>query len=186
MTHMYGVQEVAAMAPLLFWNGLPGQLGALGVVHGPTTEYAITGAGYMRADCSWIAAARIPQIWPNRRVNIAPDFVVEVRSMYSSFDDLEEKMKAWILMGAQLALLMDPYNRLYEFFSAAPIGGAPPMIPGSIPVAGAPGIYRSTNLFPPLTAPPTGYGPNFIIAPPPTSNLALAGFQGFNLNLFPV
>ena len=64
-------------------------------------------------DLSWVSDERMPDVprpW-RTKLEIVPDFVVEVRSPGQSVTLQQEKMREWIDGGVRLGWLIDPFDR---------------------------------------------------------------------------
>ncbi len=66
-------------------------------------------------DCAWVSAERYAQVSAEEEegefLQVAPDFVVEVRSFSDRIAKLKKKMTdSWLKNGVRLAWLIDPYS----------------------------------------------------------------------------
>jgi len=74
-------------------------------------------------DCAWVSPERYAQVTPEEEesdfLQVAPDFVVEVRSQSDRISKLKKKMSdAWIKNGVRLGWLIDPYNEKAYIYRA--------------------------------------------------------------------
>ena len=70
-------------------------------------------------DAAWILKSRLALLapeTPDKFWHIAPDFVVEIRSLTDKLPVLHTKMEEWIVSGVQLAWLIDPERRAVEVY----------------------------------------------------------------------
>lgn len=93
-------------------------------------------------DAAWILKDRlatvVPQT-PDKFWRIAPDFVVEIRSISDKLPVLRAKMEDWVESGVALAWLIDPERRAVEVYtkgSAAVILESPESVSADAPPIG--------------------------------------------------
>lgn len=105
-----GNREAKAVAYLL--NYVESQ--DLGKVFGPSTGFKLANCAIRSPDAAFIAKGRLPENWDEGEdgfINIAPDFVIEIRSKTDSLDMLKEKMREYIDNGVKLGWLFDRKNQ---------------------------------------------------------------------------
>jgi Uma2 family endonuclease len=68
-------------------------------------------------DAAWVRYQRWEALGPDAQDEIlylCPDAAFEIRAKTSRPSELQEKMRAYLANGAQLAVLIDPYDRTVE------------------------------------------------------------------------
>lgn len=96
------------------------QIGNWWVAHGQgrvfdsSSGFRLPDGSTLSPDASYVSAERLQGL-PKGALRgfpqICPDFVIELRSESDSLEDLKNKMDDWIANGADLAWLVDPYDR---------------------------------------------------------------------------
>lgn len=96
------------------------QIGNWWVAHGrgrvfdSSSGFRLPDGSTLSPDASYVSAERLQSL-PKGALrgfpHVCPDFVIELRSESDSIEDLQDKMDDWIANGAQLAWLIDPYER---------------------------------------------------------------------------
>ena len=89
----------------------------LGEATGATSGYSLPDGGLLVPDAAWISDERLAsiagiEIEPTKPLPVAPDFVLEVRSLSQNIRDQQEKMERWMANGVRLGWLIDPYDAL--------------------------------------------------------------------------
>lgn len=105
-----GNREAKAGAYLLTWVETQG----LGEVFGPSTGFKLANSAVRAPDTAFVAKGRLPEGWDEREdefLNLAPDFVIEIRSKTDSLKTLKAKMQEYIANGVRLGWLIDRKNR---------------------------------------------------------------------------
>lgn len=105
-----GNREIKAGAYLLFWV----ESQDLGEVFGPSTGFRLPNTAVRSPDAAFVAKGRLPENWDQQEdafINLAPDFVIEIRSKNDSLVKLKAKMSEYITNGVQLAWLIDRQNQ---------------------------------------------------------------------------
>ncbi|MEP0878527.1 Uma2 family endonuclease [Funiculus sociatus GB2-M2] len=103
-----GNREAKAGAYLLSWVDHD-----LGEVFGPSTGFKANTA-IKSPDAAFVARGRLAQNWDEREdgfLNLAPDFVIEIRSKTDSLQTLQAKMGEYIDNGVRLGWLFDRQNQ---------------------------------------------------------------------------
>lgn len=106
-----GSREIAANAPLWFWNRQTN----LGKIYGPSTGIKLPDGSTKQADAAWVSNEKLARLnaaqLDSSFLPLAPDFVIEVRSETDKLEVVQAKMtNAWIANGVRLAWLIDPYE----------------------------------------------------------------------------
>ena len=105
-----GNREAKAVAYLLTWV----ESHDLGEVFGPSTGFKLENSSIKAPDAAFVAKGRLPEGWDEGEdefLNLAPDFVIEVRSKTDSLETLKAKMQEYIDNGVRLGWLIDRKNR---------------------------------------------------------------------------
>ena len=108
-----GNQEIARQ--LGNWSVAKGQ----GRVFDSSTGFRLPDGSTLSPDASYVSEERLRSL-PKGALRgfpqICPDFVIELRSESDALQDLKDKMNDWIVNGAQLGWLIDPYDRQVLIF----------------------------------------------------------------------
>ncbi|WP_375469648.1 Uma2 family endonuclease [uncultured Nostoc sp.] len=105
-----GNREIKAGAYLLNWV----ESQDLGEVFGPSTGFRLANSAVRAPDAAFVAKGRLPEGWDEEEdkfINLAPDFVIEIRSKNDSLAKLKAKMEEYIANGVQLGWLIDRKNQ---------------------------------------------------------------------------
>ncbi|WP_445634456.1 Putative restriction endonuclease domain-containing protein [Nostoc sp. DSM 114161] len=105
-----GNREIKAGAYLLNWV----ESQDLGEVFGPSTGFRLANMAVRSPDAAFVAKGRLPEGWDEQEdkfINLAPDFVIEIRSKNDSLAKLKAKMEEYIANGVQLGWLIDSKNQ---------------------------------------------------------------------------
>ncbi|MBW4555462.1 MAG: Uma2 family endonuclease [Trichormus sp. ATA11-4-KO1] len=105
-----GNREIKAGAYLLAWV----ESQDLGEVFGPSTGFKLANTAVRAPDAAFVAKGRLPENWDQQEdafINLAPDFVIEIRSKNDSLAKLKAKMSEYIANGVQLGWLIDRQNQ---------------------------------------------------------------------------
>ncbi|MCC5635217.1 Uma2 family endonuclease [Nostoc sp. CHAB 5844] len=105
-----GNREIKAGAYLLVWV----ESQDLGEVFGPSTGCKLANTAVKSSDAAFVAKGRLPENWDLQEdafINLAPDFVIEIRSKNDSLPKLKAKMAEYIANGVQLGWLIDRQNQ---------------------------------------------------------------------------
>ncbi len=111
-----GRREAKLVGQLDRWDSAHGG----GVVFGPSTGFHLPDGSLLSPDASWLRKERWEGLTHGQREGFAPlcpDAVFEVASRSDSLSDLRAKMRAYIVNGARLAVLIDPRRRAVEIYS---------------------------------------------------------------------
>ena len=103
-----GQRELRVASALMFWADADGR----GEANGSNAGWNLPDGSTLSPDACWTDKRRTAAFTPEqteRYLPICPDFIVEVRSQSDSLKPLKAKMEAWIVNGAQLAWMIDPY-----------------------------------------------------------------------------
>ena len=105
-----GNREIKAGAYLFNWV----ESQNLGEVFGPSTGFRLANTAVRAPDAAFVAKGRLPQGWDQQEdkfINLAPDFVIKIRSKNDSLAKLKAKMEEYIINGVQLGWLIDSKNQ---------------------------------------------------------------------------
>lgn len=97
-------------AEIVFWN----RVHKLGVTFDSSTGFTLPNGAERAPDTAWIRKERWDALSPlekKRFAQIAPDFVLELRSEDQSLSELREKMDEYMDCSCRLGWLIDPQNR---------------------------------------------------------------------------
>ncbi|MGF2036449.1 MAG: Uma2 family endonuclease [Nostoc sp. CmiVER01] len=105
-----GNREIKAGAYLLTWV----ESQDLGEVFSSSTGFRLANTAVRSPDAAFVAKGRLPEGWDQEEdkfINLAPDFVIEIRSKNDSLAKLKAKMEEYISNGVQLGWLIDSKNQ---------------------------------------------------------------------------
>ncbi|MHC5934139.1 Uma2 family endonuclease [Nostoc sp.] len=105
-----GNREIKAGAYLFNWV----ESQNLGEVFGPSTGFRLANTAVRAPDAAFVAKGRLPEGWDQQEdkfINLAPDFVIEIRSKNDRLAKLKAKMEEYIINGVQLGWLIDSKNQ---------------------------------------------------------------------------
>ncbi|HEY9691006.1 MAG TPA: Uma2 family endonuclease [Oculatellaceae cyanobacterium] len=105
-----GNREVKAGAYLLLWV----ENNDLGEVFSASTGFKLANNAVRSPDVAFVAKGRLPEGWDegeDQFLNLAPDFVIEIRSKTDSLETLKAKMQEYIAHGVKLGWLIDRKNQ---------------------------------------------------------------------------
>ncbi|MBD2676592.1 MULTISPECIES: Uma2 family endonuclease [Nostoc] len=105
-----GNREIKAGAYLLNWV----ETQDLGEVFSSSTGFRLPNTAVRSPDAAFVAKGRLPEGWDEQEdkfINLAPDFVIEIRSKNDSLAKLKAKMEEYIANGVQLGWLIDTKNQ---------------------------------------------------------------------------
>lgn len=105
-----GNRKAKAGAYLLTWV----ENQDLGEVFGPSTGFKLANTAVRSPDAAFVAKGRLPEDWDRKEdqfLDLAPDFVIEIRSKSDSLEQLKAKMKEYIANGVRLGWLIDRQNQ---------------------------------------------------------------------------
>ncbi len=105
-----GNREIKAGAYLLNWV----ESQDLGEVFSSSTGFRLANTAVRSPDVAFVAKGRLPEGWDQEEdkfINLAPNFVIEIRSKNDSLTKLKAKMEEYISNGVQLGWLIDSKNQ---------------------------------------------------------------------------
>ncbi|QSJ18414.1 Uma2 family endonuclease [Nostoc sp. UHCC 0702] len=105
-----GNREAKAGAYLFNWV----ESQDLGEVFSPSTGFRLANTAVRAPDAVFVAKGRLPQGWDQQEdkfINLAPDFVIEIRSQNDSLEKLKAKMVEYTANGVRLGWLIDRQNQ---------------------------------------------------------------------------
>ncbi len=104
------VKNMEISAELYLWNREVGD----GTVLESSGGVILRDGSLRSPDAAWISKAKWTALSPGQREGYAPvcpEFIIELLSPSENRTDAHEKMQMWIRNGAELAWLIDPYQR---------------------------------------------------------------------------
>ncbi|KAB8333351.1 Uma2 family endonuclease [Scytonema tolypothrichoides VB-61278] len=105
-----GNRELKAGAYLLNWV----ESQNLGEVFSSSTGFRLPNTAVRSPDAAFVAKERLSEGWDEQEdkfINLAPDFVIEIRSKNDSLEKLKAKMEEYIDNGVKLGWLIDRQNQ---------------------------------------------------------------------------
>lgn len=90
-----------------------------GLVFSSTTGFVLPDGAFVLPDAAWLRRARWEALGPDAQdeiLHLCPDAAFEIRAKSSRPAELREKMRAYVANGAQIAVLIDPYERSVEVY----------------------------------------------------------------------
>lgn len=102
----------------------------LGRVSDSNGGYTLPDSSMRAPDVAWISNERLATVLPSdlkKFAHVCPDFVIELMSESDELEDLQEKMKKWIINGTRLGWLIDPKSR-QSYIYRAEVGKVSPEI----------------------------------------------------------
>ena len=85
-----------------------------GIVFDSSTEFRLPNGAMRSPDVSWVRRSRWEELTDEEQEEfppLCPDFVLELRSPSDRLSVLKAKMEEYIEQGAELGLLLDPFER---------------------------------------------------------------------------
>jgi len=110
-----GRREANLISQLERWA----QRGNHGAVFSPTTGFRLPMGEFYLPDAAWVRRERwdaLPSDARDEFLYLCPDAAFEIRAKSSRLGDLRNKMRAYLANGAQIAVLIDPYERTVEIY----------------------------------------------------------------------
>lgn len=105
-----GNREAKAIAYLLHWV----ETHQLGEVFSSSTGFKLPNSAIRSPDVAFVATDNLPQAWKEKEdefLNLAPDFIIEIRSKSDSLSKLKAKMEEYRDNGVKLGWLIDPQHK---------------------------------------------------------------------------
>ncbi|NJM71214.1 MAG: Uma2 family endonuclease [Scytonema sp. RU_4_4] len=105
-----GNREIKAGAYLLNWV----ESQDLGEVFSSSTGFKLPNTAVRSPDAAFVAKERLSEDWDEQEdkfINLAPDFVIEIRSKNDSLEKLKTKMEEYIANGVKLGWLIERQNQ---------------------------------------------------------------------------
>lgn len=105
-----GNREAKAIAYLLTWV----ESNNLGEVFSSSSGFKLNNGAIRSPDVAFVARGNLSVDWDkgeDKFLNLAPDFVIEIRSKTDSLPVLQEKMQEYLANGVKLAWLIDRYSQ---------------------------------------------------------------------------
>ncbi len=90
-----------------------------GVAFDSSTGFRLPDGALFAPDASWVRRERLDALTPEQRKRfgpLCPDAAFEIRSESNTVAELQEKMRAYLSNGAQVAVLIDPYGHTVEVY----------------------------------------------------------------------
>jgi Uma2 family endonuclease len=110
-----GSREADYIVDLGNWNRQSG----LGKVFSSSTLFKLPGGGDRSPDAAWVEPSRWQALTPEQRQKfppIAPDFIIELRSLTDSLKALQEKMQEYMDSEVQLGWMFNPQDQQVEIY----------------------------------------------------------------------
>lgn len=110
-----GNREADLIADLVFWN----RQTKLGYTFSSSTIFKLPNGADRSPDAAWIRRERWEALTPEQRKKfppIAPDFIIELRSLSDDLATLRNKMQEYLDAGVQLAWLINPQQQQVEVY----------------------------------------------------------------------
>jgi Uma2 family endonuclease len=114
-----GGESGKAEADLIIDLGLWNRQTDLGIVFSSSTGFKLPNGANRSPDAAWVTRQRWDALTPQQRRKfppIAPDFVIELRSITDSIEELRSKMQEYIENGVRLGWLIDPQTQAVEIY----------------------------------------------------------------------
>ncbi len=105
-----GNREAKASAYVFNWV----EKNDLGEVFSSSTGFKLANSAVRSPDVAFVAKNRLPSGWKEAEdefFNLAPDFIIEIRSKSDSLTKLKAKMQEYYENGVKLGWLIDPQNK---------------------------------------------------------------------------
>ncbi|MBW4634744.1 MAG: Uma2 family endonuclease [Iphinoe sp. HA4291-MV1] len=105
-----GNREIKAGAYLFNWV----ESHDLGEVFSSSTGFRLPNTAVRSPDAAFVSKGRLSEGWDEQEdkfINLAPDFVVEIRSKNDSLEKLKTKMEEYIANGVKLGWLIERQNQ---------------------------------------------------------------------------
>jgi Uma2 family endonuclease len=110
-----GNREADLIIDLGIWNRQTG----LGFTFSSSTIFKLPNGSDRSPDAAWIIAERWQALTPEQRRKfppIAPDFVMELRSVPDNLETLQAKMREYLDAGVKLGWLINPQQQQVEIY----------------------------------------------------------------------
>jgi Uma2 family endonuclease len=129
-----GVYGAEVIRQLSDWN----LAARKGVVFG-LAGFTLIDQSILLADVSWMSNEKwqtVSEEDRDRFSRVCPQFVIQIRSPGESVKKLKSKMELWIKNGAELAWLIDPFNKNYSIYRPSPKNAARELSEGRVIIIG--------------------------------------------------
>jgi Uma2 family endonuclease len=110
-----GKWEASLITDLSIWN----RQTQLGEVFSSSTIFILPNGAKRSPDAAWVELSRWNALSPKEQGKyppLAPDFVIELRSLTDSLSELQAKMLEYIANGVRLGFLINPQDRQVEIY----------------------------------------------------------------------
>lgn len=110
-----GNSELELGGELFVWN----RQTRLGKIFSSSTVFVLPNGAQRSPDAAWVELSRWEALTPEQRTKfppLAPDFVIELRSVTDRLPPLQEKMEEYRSNGVRLGLLINPKNKQVEIY----------------------------------------------------------------------
>jgi Uma2 family endonuclease len=141
-----GRSELRLGAKVYNWN----EASELGYTFSSSTVFKLPDGSKRSPDVAWVEASRWNVLTAEERCKfppIAPDFVIELRSLSDQLKPLQEKMLEYLKNGVRLGFLIDPKNQRAEIYrpkQSVEVRSLPAMLSGEEVM---PGFELTIDLF---------------------------------------
>jgi Uma2 family endonuclease len=110
-----GKREASLITDLSIWN----RQTRLGEVFSSSTIFILPNGAKRSPDAAWVELSRWNDLSSKEQGKyppLAPDFVIELRSLTDSLSELQEKMLEYMANGVQLGFLINPQDQRVEIY----------------------------------------------------------------------
>jgi Uma2 family endonuclease len=110
-----GKREASLITDLSIWN----RQTQLGEVFSSSTIFTLPNGAKRSPDAAWVELSRWNALSLKEQGKyppLAPDFVIELRSLTDSLSELQAKMLEYIANGVRLGFLINPHDRQVEIY----------------------------------------------------------------------
>ncbi len=110
-----GKREADLITDLNLWN----RQTELGVVFSSSTGFKLPNGADRSPDAAWVKLERWEALTPEQRrkfPQLAPDFVIELRSASDELKPLQDKMQEYLENGIRLGWLINPQDQQVEIY----------------------------------------------------------------------
>ncbi len=90
-----------------------------GIVFSSSTGFRLPDGALFAPDAAWVRRERLDALTDEQRKRfgpLCPDAALEIGSESNTMAELRDKARAYLTNGAQIAVLVDPYERTVEVF----------------------------------------------------------------------
>ena len=110
-----GKKNAEIIGDFINWNRHQKQ----GIIFDPSTGFKLPNGAIRSPDVSWIQTERWEALTQEERqkfANIAPDFILELRSQTDVLSDVQDNLEEYLENGVRLGWLIDPIQETVEIY----------------------------------------------------------------------